>query len=130
MVRRSPRGTKQPSRTETDRAQGVLLEQIASRMDQVLEAVNGTRQHLDEKIDSVDTRLTGRIDLLTEVVRENSRDIRKNSEDIRKNSVDICSLRETVTGLRHDFDHREEVGRVGALEARVSAIETRLASSR
>ena len=99
-------------------------------MDQVLEAVNGTRQHLDEKIDSVDTRLTGRIDLLTEVVRENSRDIRKNSEDIRKNSVDICSLRETVTGLRHDFDHREEVGRVGALEARVSVIETRLASSR
>ena len=113
-------------------------------MDQVLEAVNGTRQHLDEKIDSVDTRLTGRIDLLTEVVRENSRDIRKNSEDIRKNSEDIrknsedirknsddiCSLRETVTGLRHDFDHREEVGRVGALEARVSVIETRLASSR
>ena len=38
----------------------------------------------------------------------------------------IRSLRDEVAGLRHDFDHRQELGRVDALEVRVSAIESRL----
>jgi hypothetical protein len=121
MVRRTPRAAKQPSTLEAVRAQSVLLEQLGSRMDVVLEAVNGSAQRLDTKIDAVEVRLSGRISVLEEVVRESSRDIRKHSQDIR-------DLREEVAGLRHDFDHREELGRVGALEARVSAIESRLAA--
>lgn len=148
MAQRSPRGTKPPSRTDTARAHGVLLEQLGSQMNMVLEAVTGFEQRLDARIDATEARLSDRISVLEEVVRQNSRDIQKNSEDIRKNSDDIRknsddiqknskdiqknsddirALRDEVAGLRHDFDHRQELGRVGALEARVSAIESRLA---
>lgn len=106
-----------------------MLEQLGSQMKGVLEAVTGAEQRLDAKIDAVNAGLTGRIDDLTDVVRQNSKDIRKNSEDIRKNSEDIRTLSAEFAGLRHGFDHREERGRVSALEARVSAIETRLTTA-
>jgi hypothetical protein len=134
MAQRNPRGTKLPSRSETARAHGVLLEQLGSQMNVVLEAVTGFEQRLDAKLDASEARLSDRISVLEEVVRQNSRDIQKNSadiqknsEDIRKQSVDIRSLGDEVAGLRHDFDHRQELGRVDALEVRVSAIESRLA---
>ena len=79
----------------------------------VLQAVNGAEQRLDAKIDSAVAQLSDRISVLEEVVRNHSGEIR--------------ALRDEVAGLRHDFDHRQELGRVGALEARVSAIEARLA---
>jgi len=100
----------------------------------VLEAVTGFERRLDAKIDATEARLSERISVLEEVVRQNSRDIlknsediRKNSDDIRKNSADIRALRDEVAGLRHDFDHRQELGRIDVLESRVSAIESRLA---
>src|ERR1700722_16766318 len=134
MAQRNPRGTKPPSRAETSRAHGVLLEQLGSRMNMVLEAVTGFERRLDAKIDATEARLSERISVLEEVVRQNSRDIlknsediRKNSDDIRKNSADIRALRDEVAGLRHDFDHRQELGRIDVLESRVSAIESRLA---
>ena len=126
MAQRNPRGTKLPSRSETARAHGVLLEQLGSQMNVVLEAVTGFERRLDAKIDASEARLSDRISVLEEVVRQNSRDIQKNSEDIRRHSAEIRSLRDEVAGLRHDFDHRQELGRVDALEVRVSAIESRL----
>lgn len=120
MAQRNPRGTKPPSRADTARAHGVLLEQLGTQMNMVLEAVNGSAQQLHAKIDSAVAQLSDRISVLEEVVRQNSRDILKNSADIR-------TLRDEVAALRHDFDHRQELGRVVALEARVSAIESRLA---
>ncbi len=127
MAQRNPRGTKPPSRADTARAHGVLLEHLGSQMNMVLEAVTGFERRLDAKIDATEARLSDRISVLEEVVRQNSRDILKNSEELRKHSADIRALRDEVAGLRHDFDHRQELGRVGALEARVSAIESRLA---
>jgi len=118
---------------DATRAQNVLLEQLKSQMDGVLEAVMGSRTYLDTKIDAVEKRLSERISVLEEVVRQNSEDIRKNSEDIRKNSedirknsADIRELREEVARLRYDFDHRTELGRVAALEGRVTALEKRV----
>ena len=86
----------------------------------VLEAVTGFERRLDAKIDATEARLSDRISVLEEVVRQNSRDILKNSADIR-------ALRDEVAGLRHDFEHRQELGRIDVLESRVSAIESRLA---
>ena len=126
MAQRNPRGTKLPSRSETARAHGVLLEQLGSQMNVVLEAVTGFERRLDAKIDASEARLSDRISVLEEVVRQNSRDIQKNSEDSRRHSAEIRSRRDEVAGLRHDFDHRQELGRVDALEVRVSAIESRL----
>ena len=141
MAQRTPRGTKPPSRTETARAHGVLLEQLGSQMNMVLEAVTGFERRLDAKIDATEARLSERISILEQVVRQNSRDIQKNSADIQKNSADIQknsadiqknsadirALRDEVAGLRHDFDHRQELGRIDLLESRVTAIESRLA---
>jgi hypothetical protein len=120
MTQRTPSGTKPPSRAETSRAHGVLLEQLGSQVNMVLEAVTGFERRLDAKIDATEARLSDRISVLEEVVRQNSRDILKNSADIR-------ALRDEVAGLRHDFEHRQELGRIDVLESRVSAIESRLA---
>jgi predicted RNase H-like nuclease (RuvC/YqgF family) len=96
-----------------------VLERLESQMGAVLEAVTTSSQRLDAKIDALGAHLSERISVLEQVVRQNSDDIRKNSED-------ILALRNEVARLRHDFDHREERGRVDALEARVAALETRL----
>jgi methyl-accepting chemotaxis protein len=122
------------------RAVGVMFEQIQSQMNVVLEAVTSGLTRLENKIDGVEARLSERISVLEQVVRQNSLDIRKNSEDIRKNSEDIRKnsedirknsdeireLREEVARLRHDFEHRAELTRIADLEGRVAAIERRL----
>jgi len=112
MVRRTRSETKPPTLAESVRAQGVLLEQLGSRMELVLEAVTGSEKRLDAKIDALEARLSERIVVLEQVVRRSSEDIR--------------AVREEVARLRYDFDHREERGRMDALEARVAALESRL----
>jgi uncharacterized coiled-coil protein SlyX len=88
-------------------------EQLESGFQGVLEAVTGMRQELGAEIRAVRTELSGQIVVLQDVVRTNSSDMK--------------ALRAEVRDFRHDFDHREERGRVGALEDRVSALESRLA---
>jgi chromosome segregation ATPase len=158
MPRRNPPRGPQDSAPVDDvlRAHGVVLEDIRSRMEMVVEAVTLTRTELKADLRGLDERLSARISTLEEAVRENSRDILKNTDDIRQNSADIRqnsadirqnsadirqnsadigqnsadirTLREQIAGLRHDFDHRGEIGRLTGLEARVAAIETRLAT--
>jgi hypothetical protein len=121
---------------EIAHASGARSEKVESDMKAVLEAVNGMREAMDERFRAFDDRLAAQARDLRDVVRalsadvrENSADIRQNSADIRQNSADIQALRVEVTGLRHDFDHREERGRVTALEERVSAIEPQLSTA-
>ncbi len=128
------------STAESIRAFGVVLERVESQMSAVLEAVATTRHELNAKLDASEARLSERISVLEQVVRQNSVDIRKNSEDILvlrgevsdlRGEVsdlrgEVSDLRAEVARLRHDFDHREERGRMDALEARVAALETRL----
>ena len=97
---------------DATRAQNVLLEQLRSQMDGVLEAVTGSRAHLEAKMETLEKGLSERIRMLEEVVRQNSKDIR--------------DLRDEVARLRYDFDHRAELGRVAALEGRVAALEKRV----
>jgi hypothetical protein len=117
----------------SNHAIGVMFEQLQSQMAVVLEAVTSTGQSLRAEMAACEARLSARIAVLEQVVRQSSEDIRRNSEEIRKNSEDIRALRDEVaslraelTQLRHDFDHREERGRIDALERRVAALETRL----
>jgi hypothetical protein len=111
---------------ESIRAFGVVLERVESQMSAVLEAVATTRHELQTQINASEARLSERISVLEQVVRQNSEDIRKNSEDIVALRGEVSDLRAEVARLRHDFDHREERGRMDALEARVAALETRL----
>ncbi len=117
--RSAPRKTATQSIDEVLRAQNVLLEDLRSQMQFVLETVTGHYEELTRKITDVETNLSARIAQLEQVVR-------KNSEDIRKNSEDIAALREEVFKLRHDFDHREDAKRTEALEARVRRVEEKL----
>src|ERR1700722_14407141 len=150
MVRRSSPGTKPPTAKEAAPAAGVRVEQLESSVHVILEAVTGLGHELRGEMQALGTKLSGKIEDLEDVVRTNSADIRQNSADIRTNSADIRqnsadilqnsadilqntadikALRVELTGFRHDFDHREERGRVSALEDRVSAIETQLSTA-
>jgi|CXWL01.1.fsa_nt_gi uncharacterized protein YoxC len=117
--RSAPRKSTTRSTDDVLRAQNVLLEDLRSQMQFVLETVTGHYEELTRKIGDVETNLSARIAQLEQVVR-------KNSEDIRKNSEDIAALREEVFRLRHDFDHREDMKRTEALEARVRRVEEKL----
>ena len=105
--------------SEAVHANGVLLEQLQSQMLVVLEGLTSFRAELKSDVATLREELSARISILEEVVR-------KNSEEIRKNSADIRDLREEVARLRHDFEHRSDVERIGALERRVAAMEARL----
>jgi len=120
-VRRSP-GTKPPTAKEVALAAGARVEQMQSDIKVILDEVTGIRRELTGEIRAVRTELSAKVDDLRDVVRTNSADIRQNSADIR-------ALRAEVRDFRHDFDHREERGRVTALEERVSAIETQLSTA-
>jgi polyhydroxyalkanoate synthesis regulator phasin len=120
MASRKPASRERaPSGATTARAFGVVLERIESQMAVVLEAVTGSAERLDAKIDGVEARLSERISRLEDVVRQNS-------TDIGALRTDVNALRVEVARLRHDFDHREERGRIDALEARVAVLEGRL----
>ncbi len=101
------------------RGRDVVLERIESQMQVVLEAVTGLGGRLEAGLAGLEARLSERIVVLEQVVRQNSADIQRNSADIR-------SLREEVAQLRRDFDRRAELARVSALEERVARVEAKL----
>jgi hypothetical protein len=113
-VRRTTR-TKRAASAESASAAhdfGVVLEDLNSKMTVVLEVVTSSKAELVERMTKLEERLSDRISVLEQVVRQNSQD--------------VLALRDEVERLRHDFDHREERGRVESLEARVAALEARL----
>jgi chromosome segregation ATPase len=106
---------------------GVLLEDLRSQQQSMLEAIESWGERLTRTMDERFSQVNARLDMLESVVRKNSEDIRKNSEDIRKNSSDIDALRTEVRRLRSDFDTREERAKLTQLEDRVAKLEKRLA---
>ncbi|HEY3821348.1 MAG TPA: hypothetical protein VGL81_29480 [Polyangiaceae bacterium] len=108
MPRRNPPPpTKEPTRDELVRAQSVVLEDIRSQLALVLEGSATARNETRSDIRDLKAELSERISLLEGAVRQNS-------ADIKQNSADIIDLRQQVAGLRDDFDHRHELGRLPA----------------
>lgn len=112
---------------EGTRAHLVLLEDMKSQIQVVLEAVTSSREELRRDLREVDERLGARIANLEAAVKQNSTDIKQNSADIKQNTADIRSVREEVAGLRRDFDRRPELERMKALEDRVARVEAKVA---
>ena len=112
---------------EGTRAHLVLLEDMKSQIQVVLEAVTSSREEVRRDLREVDERLGARINNLEAAVKQNSADIKQNSADIKQNSADIRIVREEVAGLRRDFDRRPELERMKALEDRVARVEAKLA---
>jgi methylthioribose-1-phosphate isomerase len=101
------------------RGHGVLLEDIRSQNRATIEALQVTRDALEEKIDQVDRNSQARDAVLEAAVRQNSKDIHKNSEDIRQNGVDILKNSDDIRLLTTRVDA------LGPLDQRVSALERR-----
>jgi len=113
-----------PEIAETLHQHGVLLERLSSKVDAVIEGIAALTDHGTRSLGDLESKLSARIELLEQVVRQNSVDIQKNSADIRQNSADIQVLRIDIAGLRYDFDRH--LGRADGLEERVAAVEQRL----
>jgi hypothetical protein len=104
----------------------VVVQGFASVSDR-FDSVDARLTGLSDRIDSLDARLSGRIDSLE--ARLSGR-IESLEAAVIHHSAEIRSLRADLTAFRHDFDHREELGRLGALETRVTAIESKLGLAR
>ena len=115
----------------------VLLEDIQSKFEIVLEAVNSSRDYLDRKFEARFVAIEERLSNLEFAVRQNSKDILALREDVNHLRKDVDLLRTDVDLLRKDFDHlrkdfdhlrkdfdqRQELQRIAALERRVDALE-------
>lgn len=91
------------------RHQGVLFEQLVSKVDAFGEGLVGLREHVTVEIRALRNELSSRIALLEEVVR--------------KNSADLQDVKADVADLRRRFDRLE---RESDLEKRVTEVEKRL----
>jgi predicted RNase H-like nuclease (RuvC/YqgF family) len=125
-AQRTTGARRAPSTAEAIRGFGVVLERVESQMAAVLEAVTSSSERLDARIDTLEARLSERISALEQVVRAHSERISALEQVVRAHSERISALENEVARLRHDFDHRDERGRMDALELRVAALETRL----
>jgi len=85
---------------------------------------------VDARIDELRSDLVGRIETLEAAVRKNSTSIESLEMAVTHHGVEIRALRAELTSFRHDFDHREELERLRALETRVTTIEASLATRR
>ena len=127
MTRRTPAArTKTLTTAEAIRAQSVLLEQLGSQMALVLESVTASRAEMDAKMTALEERLSQRIAILEEAVRGLAADNRGIRAELSRLGDQVTRLSDEVARLRYDFDHREERGRLDALDVRVAALEARL----
>ena len=88
---------------------GVRFESLESKMALFGEGLIGLREHVSVELKQLETRLTGRIGVLEDVVRQNSAGIRDVAVE--------------VADLRARFDRRDDLRE---LDRRVSALEKRL----
>lgn len=128
-----------PGATASSRV-AILLEDIQGKIAATLEAVFAFERRLDNKIESLRTDLTRRIEALefavrknsedirqnTEDIRKNSDDIRKNSDDIRKNSEDIRKNSAEIQSLRDLLTVKADHEALVRLEKRISVLEQRI----
>ncbi len=110
-------------RTSAAHRMNVLLEDIQSKFEIVLEAVNSSRDYLDRKFEARFVAIEERLSNLEFAVRQNSKDILALREDVNHLRKDVDLLRKDFDHLRKDFDQRQELQRIAALERRVDALE-------
>ncbi len=90
------------------RAVGASVERVESHVRGLAEALTSTREQLERKIDSLEARLTARIALLEDVVRQSSKDIQ--------------TLKLELIDMKLQLVRREKLDE---LDARVAALEER-----
>lgn len=98
-------------RTSAAARTNILLEEIKAQNRATYEAVMNVKEELERKFDARFDRIEARLDVLESAVKALF--------------AEVAALRAEVNQLRHDFDHREELGRLEALERRVEALEKR-----
>jgi predicted trehalose synthase len=97
------------------RGVGAVVEQIRSNVAAIAESFGDTARKSDLR--AVDERLTARVSLVEDAVRELACDVRANSQDVR-------GIRNEVAQLRLQLERRD-LG-VEELERRVREVEKRL----
>jgi len=114
----------------------VLLEQLKSQMDLVIEGMHGTKESLTRRMDGFEERVNERFDILEAVVRGHSAELQEIRSDMSgvKSEIhglksDMGGMKSEVHGLKSDMKSMEErlsdkIDRIGVNhEERISALE-------
>lgn len=96
----------------------VIVEQLEGQIGAVVDALEATERRLNRRIDDLEARLTGRLEMLELAVKMLSDQVRKNSSDIERLVLEVAQVRESL----HAHATREELLK---LEARVEELEAR-----
>lgn len=97
--------------------ESIILEDIRSKMELVIEVSQSTRQYLDTKIDDLETRLTQKIDDVTAGLAAVSREVFDSKQGLGAINSRLCHLETRFDGLENRFNGLE--GRFDKLETKV-----------
>lgn len=86
----------------------VLLEEIRSQMNAVIETVEVTGANLNEKIDGVEKRLTARIEVIEIVVKGNSAKLKEHDKQFEKIDQRFEKIETKLKEHDQRFDRLEE----------------------
>ena len=116
----------------------VLYEDLMSKMELVIEGMEGTRDVLREDMRQLEQRITGEIGLLKTVVHRHSGDLeleatirRGLSENIKENNLQVLETNKKIDTLQEGVventkNIKELKEQVGQMEKKMDGMETRL----
>jgi len=96
----------------------VVVEQLQGQIGAVVDALEASERRLNRRIDDLEARLTGRIEMLELAVKMLSDQVQKNSHDIERLAAEVAQVRAHLDA----HATREELLK---LEARVEELEVR-----
>jgi chromosome segregation ATPase len=97
-----PRRPKKPTPdAEACRAHDVLLEQIDSKMDAVIEVATSTKTELRAEMAAMEQRLTDRVTRVEEAITMHSGQIRRLEDAITTHTAQLRHLQHDLEEMRH-----------------------------
>jgi len=86
----------------------ILLEDIDSKMQLVIEGMESTKTELNENMKNLEKKMDDRFDVLETVVRQNSKDITVLKQDVSVLKQDVSVLKQDVSTIKHDMNNMDE----------------------
>ena len=93
FMKTNKKATPNANVSEQDHYNGILLEDINSKIDLLVEGLQASREETHKEIGEFRKEVNDRFEVLESVVRQNSTDIKTNSTDIKKLISDVRELK-------------------------------------
>ena len=109
MAKQKARLPVNPTPKEQSHYNAVLLEEVRSQMNTVIETMEVNHTQLNEKIDGVEMRLTDRIEIVETVVKRNSAKLQEHDQRFDRLETDVKEIKAKLDDVAGKVDRHDEV---------------------